>query len=349
MNFFKRTFLQGLITQRLIIKTFFLATFFTSVEKHDTDNFSIEIEKDGIEMAAYVSPLRDGKVVENEGYTTENFRPPYVHEKKFTTAGHLLNDKAAGQTIYDKSSPKERASKKVAKDLDDLDRRLLRREEYQASEAILYGKVTVTDDTKDWIVDFNRNPDHTVAFTGTETWDDVNSDPIEQLKEYIELVEDNGGLVPDVIVMGADAVSAFRKHPKVIQYFNTINYKVGEFAPTIDKTKGVSQLFVLKELGVDVVSYNAKFKDPNTGEKKSLMPKNGVLIGCTDAKNIMHYGVIQDIEAAEGEKHVTDRYVDSYMTTARPKKRIVSVQSAPLACNHQPDCFAFLEVILPKV
>ena len=347
IDIFKRRSMVAMISTRVPLKTWFMNTFFQDRLFHDTDTFDIDIEKEGQSMAAYGHPLREGKLVLNEGFSTKSYKPSYVNEHTITTAGHLLNDRQAGGTVYsDGKTPTQRAVEKMAKDFDKLDRRFTRLEEHQCAEAIVYGKVTISDDEETRVVNYNRNADHSIVLLNTANWADPASDPIEDIRQWAEMLEDNGLHVPDIILFGSVVNSYFRKHAKVKEYFDVRNYHVGQFKPEFDKVKGLKHLWTLDEFGLEVFSYSGKYQHPDTGVMTPYMPELAVMMASTDARNTMHYGVIQDLDAVESASHVTDRYPQSYVE-GHPKKRFVSLQSAPLAANHTPDTVMVAWVIDP--
>ena len=59
-------------------KTFLLDTFFPVIRQSETDTVDIDIIKGKRKLAPFVAPMHEGKVISNEGFHTDTFKPPYA-------------------------------------------------------------------------------------------------------------------------------------------------------------------------------------------------------------------------------------------------------------------------------
>jgi hypothetical protein len=99
LDLFETRTMLAALEQMLPPKAFFRDTFFSSVETSMTEHVEIDIMKGKRRLAPFISPRKEGKLVERIGFTTRTYKPPYVKPKMVTTAQDFLK-RDVGQTIY---------------------------------------------------------------------------------------------------------------------------------------------------------------------------------------------------------------------------------------------------------
>ena len=65
-----------------VAQQFLLDKFFPNVVTSDTEKVSIDIDVGKRRMAPFVSPLVEGKLVEQRRYQTNEFTPAYIKDKR---------------------------------------------------------------------------------------------------------------------------------------------------------------------------------------------------------------------------------------------------------------------------
>ncbi len=60
--------------------SFLLDTFFGSIQTEESEEIHFDIDQSKPRLAPFVSPLVAGRVVANEGFTTQSFKPAYVKD-----------------------------------------------------------------------------------------------------------------------------------------------------------------------------------------------------------------------------------------------------------------------------
>lgn len=321
--------------------TFLLDLFFTVVEPVESDTIDVDIERDGDRMAAFVSPLVEGKVVSKDGFITTTFKPAYIKEKMLITPQDLLK-RDPGQTIYaPNSNPEERVQKMLAKNLKTLMKRCIRREEWMAAQALTVGSMNVIGDGVNRNVDFNMRNTHRIPLIDIDVWTDTtNSNPIQDLNDWVEVILDDSGLTADKVVMGKAALRSFLKHPIVKEALDNRRMVIGDVAPE-RKNNGAVKIADWFDPNVEIWLYEGKYKDPITDETKYLIPENGVLVGASAARCERHYAVIQDLDV--GQQAAVQFFPKSWREKD-PSGQWVMLQSAPLPIPHQIDGFVFATV-----
>ena len=339
-------------------KTFLRDLFFKETATSNSEYVDIDRYVGKRRVAPYISPVRQGKLLERLGYTMRSYKPPYVKPKKVTTAGDLLK-RQPGETIYagDKT-PMERAQMLLAADLVELDESVTRREEVQCAEALVSGTVTVidSDTSESSTIDFGQAATHKLKYSDNTSWAFLqsgypwtdqtagHSDPMADLRALSRILEKDSGIKPDVIVMGWKALDAFRANPLIREI---LNWRREDYQDEVDSgilTGGANYWGFIQDLNCKVYSYNEWYLDPTLNDTSAssllpMIPEVGIIMGSTKARCIRHYGAIQDLDAL----YSVPRFPKSWVNED-PSVRYVLMQSALLMGLHQPDANLYAEV-----
>ncbi len=157
-------------------QTFFLDGFFGNIIESDTQYVSIDVDVGKRRMSPFVSPLVEGKLVEQRRIQTNVFEPPYVKDKRapdlMRPVRRMLGERIGGGPM----SAAERMEANLMFELNDQIDMLKRRQEWMAAQALLTGKVTVSGDGfPTSTIDFMRDPSLTIVRSGASMWDAPNS------------------------------------------------------------------------------------------------------------------------------------------------------------------------------
>lgn len=338
-----RTMLKALVQMKRP-RTFLRDTFFGGLQTFTTKHVDLDIVKGSRKIAAFVSPLSEGKVVADEGYDTQTFTPPYLKEKKSLTPQELFT-REAGSTIYAPGDgPAQRAQKELGKKLSKLDDRFTRREEVMCAQAMDTGTVTCVGEGINAVVDFGMPAAHKITLGGIDLWtDQANSNPGDDLVDWCQMIAKASGVVPNRAIMGLDVWKAFKNHPAIKDKLDNRRILMGQINPQ-NLPNGVTYLGSFTDAGVDLdlYAYSEWFVDPADGLEKPIVPADKLWLGSTNARCEKLYGAIQDIDA--GGLAALQRYPKSWVVKD-PSVRWVLLQSAPLMGLLQPDAFASIKPV----
>lgn len=337
-----RTMLQAL-EQIPSPRTFLRDTFFGGVKTHDTKHVDIDIVKGKRKIAAFVKPISEGRVVENEGFETKTFTPPYLKEKKRLTPQELFN-RPAGSVIYAPGDgPEARAQKELGTKLAELEDRFTRREEVMAAELMNSGLVTVTGEGINAVVDFGMPAAHKVTLIGTDLWTDAASDPLTDLIDWCLMIGQASGLLPNTAILGIDVWKALRSNAKFTAALDNRRIINGQIDPRV-LPNGVSYLGSINESGVDLdlYTYAEWYVDPVTSNELPMVPADKLWLGNPAARCKRLYGAIEDLDA--GGLAAVERFAKSWVVPD-PSVRWLLLQSAPLVAMLQPDAFGSMKVV----
>ncbi|ARK86047.1 major capsid protein [Burkholderia pseudomallei] len=157
-----------------LAQQFLLDKFFPNIVTSDTEKVSIDIDVGKRRMAPFVSPLVEGKLVEQRRYQTNEFTPAYIKDKR---APDLLKPvrRMIGERIGGELTGEEREMANLYAEMADQVDILNRRLEWMAAQALSTGTVTVSGEGYETVVvDFGRDASLTVALTGNQTWTSAN-------------------------------------------------------------------------------------------------------------------------------------------------------------------------------
>ncbi|MBB3192052.1 major capsid protein [Halomonas cerina] len=309
-----------------------------------TEYIDIDIIKGHRKMAPFVRPNRPGKVVDRSGSVMRSYKAPYIKEKLETSAGMLLN-RQPGEHIYSGRTPLQRAGDQLARDMEDLDDQINRREEWMAAQALTTGEVEVKGDGVDDVIDFQMSNDHLV--TEATTWAETDgngksvADPIADLRKYKSRIAKASGRTANAVVMSSEAGEAFLTNTNTKDRLNTRRIDLGMIRPE-QLPDGVTYLGYLNDPGMDLYAYEEWYVD-DEGNEQPMIPAGGLIVGPTNSRCGMLYAAIQDMDAIEGAMFDVARYPKSWVTKD-PSVRWLMMQAAPLPGFHEPDAFLFSTV-----
>ena len=328
--------------------TFLLDTFFKGTKQFNTAFVDIDIYSRHRKMAAFVSPLMEGKVMNRLGKTTNTFTPPYIKPKRPTTVGDLLVAQP-GEGVYSPGVTQEqRALSLLMQDIMDLDDAITRREEWMAASALTTGSINVVGDGVNANVNFGQNTAHQVTLTGAALWTATSTaNPIKNFTTWANQCRQDSGVNPDTVVMGSAAAAAFIAWISVPAnatggQLSSMKLTLGQIQPT-QLAEGVTFLGTLMapSINVDLYQYDEWYFDEVSQTELPMIPANMVVLGSTRAANNKLYGAIQNVNAVAemGQGSFSVPRFPSSWTTNDPSVRWLMLESASLVALNQPDAF----------
>ena len=87
------------------------------------------------------------------------------------------------------------------------------------------------------------------------TWDQANSNPIEDLKTALRGITKAGGTRPNAVILDPKASDLFQNNEKVKELMNLRNFYVGQVKPETEGVNGVIYIGTLTSLGLDIYEY----------------------------------------------------------------------------------------------
>lgn len=273
--------------------TFLRDTFFPGINTFLTEHVDVDFKKGKRKMAPFVAPRIGGIVMDRQGFETRTYKVPKIAPERILTKDDL-NTRSMGESIYSQKTPEERARELLADDLIELDDYITRREEWMCREVLLNGKLTMSGEGFEQVVDFSFS--NKTALIGPALWSADTSDPIADLKKWRLSVIQKTGKAPDICVMASDVVDTFINHPKVKALLDLQRLNVGAIEPSI-KSPALTFIGKLPALGIEIYSYDEWFIDDD-GNEQPMVPAKTIILG-PKGMNKRLYGAVTQMENKE--------------------------------------------------
>lgn len=324
---------------------FLVNTFFSRVRTFDTKTVDMDIRQGSRQIAAYVNPLENGRLVERAGFATKTVQPCYTKEITVIRPDDTVT-RLFGEDYSTPLSPVEREQRLLGEGLVELDDRVVMLEEVMSAQALIDGSIYVKGDKNNFRLDIGYTAGRQkLILSGARCWD-KNGDPMYDLDDWSDTISARCGIVPDIIICGKKAARAILDNEKVKTRLDIRNFHLGEInIPQQQKlsSQGVKYHGTLAPSNIPIYTYNETYEDPITGQMIPLIPDDSVLLGCTSAGCQMLYGMIQNLHSLSP----MPRFPYSW-TAPDGSARYVQLESAPLPNLYQVDAFISARVLSNK-
>jgi len=308
---------------------FLLDKFFPNQVTSDSEYVSIDVDVGKRRMAPFVSPLVEGRLVEQRRYQTNTFKPAYIKDKRAPDLRKPVR-RMIGERIGGDMTGMERMMANLEFEMTDqidiLDRRL----EWMAAQALMGGSVTITGDGfPTVVVDFGRDPTLTVALTGGAIWSAANiaadtAAPNANIESWSQLVLQKSGGVCTDIIMTEGAWNALKLDPVIKQ---AIWYPGSGQGNTIQIGAQIQRGAQYKGRwgNYDLWLYNDWYVDDNNVEQP-MLPDGTVIMCGPDMMGTRAFGQIMDPNFSyEALPYAPKTWVEQ-----DPAQRLLLMQSSPI-------------------
>jgi hypothetical protein len=346
INLYKTTTMKCVMDLLVPVHTFLKDTFFSmQPETFVTEKVLLDYRKGKRKMAPFVAPRVGGITLDRQGFKTFEYAAPRLAPQRALTIDDL-SSRAYGENLISNRTPADREAELLAKDLQELDEAIARREEWMAAQLLFTGKVIAKgyadSSSKNIIEDeLDYGLTNKTVLAGTDKWDQADADIYGQLEDQRLDVIEKSGRAPTVLVMGTSALKAFRSNAKIKELLDVRNMYFGSYNPTI-KSDAVTYIGRLNELGLDIYTYNDWYEDDD-GNTNPFVPTNQVLMALPGDGKFM-YGAVTQLENGNFYTYEGTR-VPKHWADEINEIKMIKVSSRPLPCPCNIDGWAVLEVI----
>lgn len=309
-----------------------------------SDNEWIEFEKitEERKLAPLVIPTAQGRPIFSEAGNAARFKPAYVKPKDPISPSRALK-KRPGESIFNPATltPYQRYLQLVGDIFAAHRRSIENRLEWLAAQAALYGKVTLSGpDYPTTIVDFERDPSHTVTLSGTDLWSNPDAPIVDQLNEWVEKIRRApfGGPVNRVTI-GKNVVGPLMKNKQILAERDLMVRDSAVSRTRVIRNGDYSEL-VLTIGNLEIWTTSDWYNAPD-GTVKEYMDPNGVLLSGPNVNMVECYGAILDEDARLQALPVFPKQ----WKNPDPAATYLMTQSAPLEVPVNPNNTLFATVL----
>lgn len=247
---------------------------------YNGEKVAIDIERFGEDVAIAIKKCTGPNLNDISEFTTKEFTPPAYGEAFPLDVCDLLN-RMAGVDPYT-AAYTEYAGQMVAmmaKGFTQIDDKIKRAVELQASQILQTGILTLTNSAGDTVYELDFKPKATHFPTVGVDWDNAAADPLGDLESLCEVISIDGKVDPDRVVMGDVSLRNFLDNTKVQAALDNNRYEVGSIAPEFKDSGAVFYGFVWAgSYRLEIWAYKDTFKDPQTGLPKKYVESDKVIV-----------------------------------------------------------------------
>jgi hypothetical protein len=230
-----RTVFERTYRERPIFNPF-LSTFFKtgSNDISDATTMIIEVKRCN---GGYIAPVimditQEGALLKSTKYTSKEFTPPITALKSDFGASDLIY-KQFGMTKFaaaDESYAMQLINM-VQDVMQEIEMRFNYQIEYQASQILQTGTLTLYDANGVAAYTISFQPKATHFPTVTTSWSDPDSDPDADIIALADVIRTDGQVNVKRLIFGEDALTNYLKNAKIGDKFDMLNYQAGVVNP----------------------------------------------------------------------------------------------------------------------
>jgi hypothetical protein len=330
---------------------FLLDKFFPNIVTSDTEKVSIDIDVGKRRMAPFVSPLVEGKLVEQRRYQTNEFTPAYIKDKR---APDLLKPvrRMIGERIGGEFTGEEREQANLYAEMADQVDIVNRRLEWMAAQALATGTLTVAGDGFEQVtIDYGRDPSLTIGLTGAAQWTIANVAPVTGAATATpcanidawqrQILKMSGAVVTDIIFTTSSWIG-FKADPalKGAIIFPSLNPMGNVINPGARIEQGAVYMGHWGQY--DLWVYNDWFVDENNHEVPMLADGSVIMSGPM-LMGTRAFGMIKD----PAFNYKAMPYAPKTWVSEDPAQRFIMLQSAPLVIPSRVNASLAVTVCAP--
>lgn len=311
---------------------FLVDRYFSAVQTETSEEIHFDVMDGKRRIAPFVSPLVEGQIVAQLGYSTYTFKPAYIKDKRVFDMNKPLK-RQAGENFGGTMSPDARLRAQIAIQLQDQRTMLNRRFEVMAGEILVTGKSTITGDKYPTVVvDFGRSALNNV--TASPLWSDTtNANPLTDLAKWSAVGLQTQGFVLSDVIMTPDAWGAFSTNKFVLDRLNLYRGLAGPPSLALGTPAAEGAVYMGVIDTHNIWQYLGWYVDPMDGAEKQIIPAGKVILTSPLLGGVQAYGAIRDEEAG---LQPLPMFVKSWIEPD-PSVRFIMLQSAPLLVPYRPN------------
>lgn len=321
-----------------------------------TETVSIDIEREDEEISPIVNLAEGPTVNTNNLFTTKEFVPPTVDESMAFNARDFMQ-RMAGETEYAATDVSFQAAflQRAMKGFGQLERKIMRLREWQASQILTTGTLTLKNKDGADMYTINFLPKASHFATVSTAWSAGGANPLGDLESMFDQIRDDGLVDVDRVLMGQGSFNNFIAHSTVQAHFDNRRIDMGEIAPAPPGRGGKRMgRLIVGAYEVEIWTYNGRGIPPG-GSKIKFIPDDKVICMASDGRlDTVFGGVPVIVDVDERFRNVLpDRIAVPMATDIQPnmwsspdgKQTMLGIASRPLLIPVAIDSFGCIDTV----
>jgi len=316
-------------------------SYYPRVITSDREEILFDMVTEGTrQLAPFVAPNVQGRVLREQGYSTKSFKPAYVKPKHVVDPSRAI-PRMAGEALGGQLSQAERYDAIIAENMRIERVAIENRWEWMAAQAIINASVTVAgDDYPSVTIDFGRDASLTETLATGAKWISTNTgvNPLKDIEDKRRQVNRLANTTVTRLTFGLDAWDAFTSFTNVRDLLDT-RYRGSETVYNTSIPDGVPYEFrgvLAGQNGIgklELYTYSAQYEDSATGSLVDMMPSNAVVGTGPGINGARCFGAIRDRRAGLVAMSMFPKMWDE----EDPSVTYTMTQSAPLMVPATPN------------
>lgn len=347
INLFDTYTMIGMVREITPRQSFFKDRYFPTAagDIFNSQKVLLEYEGGSQKMAVFVADKQGDIPVVRDEHEVLEFTPPKVAPSRLLTLDQL-NQRGFGEALFSDRPAAERAQAMHLKDLQDLDARIARREEWMCAQVLINNGVDVTEYVDDKDLGRTRHlkfyqgatSDH--LYTVQTKWNVAGGDFFGDVTAMAQQLSMRGLAVAD-LVLGATAAAEVLKIELVQKLLDNRRMEWGNIAPTVNYP-GVAWMGKLNFGGflLNVWSVYETFES-EAGVSTPYFPANSALVTAPACGRLL-YGAVTQLEPDEQFHTFAMTRVPKYVADRDNDIRKLRIVAKPLPAprNFLPYAYA---------
>jgi hypothetical protein len=331
-NLFKSRVLTAAINEMFSPSMMIYRTLFAGKEHMEaTDRLAFDVITGSEDVLGEIAVEAPATVTDHNSRKTVTVTAPRLAQKRFISSASLNALRGYGEPVAT-----AQMQQTVARELQDMRLKHDRTLEMWAADA-MKGQI-YDNDRSTVLVDYNMSDSHKPTLSGTELWTNASSDPIENLRTWKRMIEDDSGTGIDSFLafVGFNAMTALLDHDNIRDYFK---YTEGSRIAQMGRISNVAE--------VDMKEYNGSYKDKNSTRRRFIPEDYIMLVGVTPDITDMPYAPVVDDDApgGVGNSGAGRVFFSKSWKEKDPSGRWIKTESRPLPVLQRPGCVVYAKVV----
>lgn len=335
------------LDHRFAVPSFLRDMFFSAREFVNAENVQLDVRKGPRGLAPFILPLEGQVVGRRAPFVRRIVQAPIIAPARVITLREIGRP-FWGETMYNFETPEQRVATMLADDYQDMDEEISRTEEWMCANMMFNGRIswnvrTNTDVGADWrAIDYGFTNITAVA----TPWTAAGSNPLNDLTLAQQALNANG-YAGNIAIYGTKAWNALMNNQTVRETF--LWPRFGPVSTTglpealpAGVARGPSFTAPIMENYIYSGAYASGTILTN------LVPDDKVLICSSDVRHRMVYGMVTQIEQADGAWHsYAMERVPKIESNVNKNFMMQTVTSRPIPLPVDLMSWTILEGVLP--
>lgn len=263
------------------------------------DKVLTEYRKGDRKMAPFVAPRAGSVTLERSGYEIREYQPAYIALSRLLTEDDLKK-RGFGEALYPNMSKTQRAAQLQLRDLQDMDKRIARREEWMAVQTMLNNACPMQEYIdgqtvgEELLVGFYSGESGHI-FTIVHKWNSPEGNFFGNVRTMCKMLAQRGLSAVDLL-LGSQAADFVSNDPKAQKLLDNRRMEYGNLSPELTKYPGVAFMGRLNFGGFVLNLFDVSESYENeAGEDTPYFPVDGAMVTAPGCGHMM-YGQITQID-----------------------------------------------------